>query len=356
MVKLTEKDISFLEQLCTLCGPSSYEVNVQRFLAQKFSSMGLLCKGDALGNLYCSVNPGKPFRLAIIAHSDEVGLQVSSITNDGMLRFRKLGGIKPSSLVGHKVVVFSQDHKYEGIVGCNPLQDNETENGYLVRTSDLWIDIGADSREECMKWVQVGDYVTFKNDFTRLGKHKLAAKSFDDRLGLFAIVKIIEEIREKNLDIEVVAFSSVQEEIQLRGAAACHEPFDAAIILDTDFATDIPGESAKNGELSLGEGFGIMLNANSNRVLQRHLLEAIKGTDIKVQQTLGVHVSGGTDAVPMQLKHNTAVVNICLPLRYMHTHYEICDKRDIESAVNAVVQTIDYINQHRIINFVPWME
>ena len=117
-------------------------------------------------------------------------MQITDIDEHGLLRFRKLGGLRATSLIGHKVVVLTRDGIIDGIVGCDPLQDNGTETGILVKTSDLWIDIGTESRDESELHVSVGDFALFKSDFVRLGKYRLIGKALDDRLGCTAPAEI----------------------------------------------------------------------------------------------------------------------------------------------------------------------
>lgn len=351
-----EDNGSLLKVLCESYAPSSSEVNVQKAIAQYLTSHGLECQGDAIGNLYASTNPSSDFHIGIIAHSDEVGVQITAIDDNGLLRFRKLGGLRATSLMGHRVVVLTANGEIEGIVGSDPLQDNGTETGILVKTSDLWIDVGVESKSECERLVAVGDFALLKSDLFTLGRHRLVSKSLDNRLGGFIMSEVTSYFAHNNIDIDVVAVSTVQEEINMGGIAACHKPFNVAIVVDVDFATDIPTAHTDMGRLSIGEGVGINYNADSNSVLQQIFCEVAKKNDIPVQATLSRNISGGTDATIARTIGNTATININIPLRYMHSHYEMCDIRDVEWAINAIINLIEYINNNNIRNFVPWLQ
>lgn len=351
-----EDNGSLLKVLCESYAPSSSEVNVQKAIAQYLTSHGLECQGDAIGNLYASTNPSSDFHIGIIAHSDEVGVQITAIDDNGLLRFRKLGGLRATSLMGHRVVVLTANGEIEGIVGSDPLQDNGTETGILVKTSDLWIDVGMESKSECERLVAVGDFALLKSDLFTLGRHRLVSKSLDNRLGGFIMSEVTSYFAHNNIDIDVVAVSTVQEEINMGGIAACHKPFNVAIVVDVDFATDIPTAHTDMGRLSIGEGVGINYNADSNSVLQQIFCEVAKKNDIPVQATLSRNISGGTDATIARTIGNTATININIPLRYMHSHYEMCDIRDVEWAINAIINLIEHINNNNIRNFVPWLQ
>ena len=154
----------------------------------------------------------------------------------------------------------------------------------------------------------------------------------------------------------VVAISTVQEEINMGGIAACHRPLDVAIVVDVDFATDIPTAHSDMGHLSLGGGIGINYNADSNSVLQRIFCEVAQRSNIPIQATLSRNISGGTDATIARTIGNTATLNINIPLRYMHSHYEMCDLRDVEWAVISIIKLIEHLNDNNIRNFVPWQQ
>ena len=348
----SEKECA-LQELCDAYGPSSSEKNVQQILARRLSATGLTCRGDAIGNLYASSYQNSDFRIGIIAHCDEIGMQITDIDERGLLRFRKLGGLRATSLIGHRIVILTDNGIIDGVVGCDPLQDNGTETGILVKTSDLWIDIGTESRDESESHVSIGDFALFKSDFMRLGKYRLIGKAFDDRLGGFIMSELVMALASRISDADLVGISTVQEEINMGGITACHEPLDVAIVVDVDFATDIPTAHADMGSLAIGYGVGINRNADSNGVLQSIFCQEAKRLKIPVQATLSRNISGGTDATIARTQGNIATMNVNIPLRYMHSHYEMCDIRDIEYTINAIIGLIEYISSHNIRNVVP---
>ena len=351
----TEQSEQRLRKLCSTLSPSSYELGIQKILAQRFRDMGIDCKGDSIGNLYASLREKSDFRVGIVAHCDEIGVQITEIDKQGFLRFRKIGGLRPTSLIGQRVCILTEHGPVRGIVGCDPLQKNETENGFLVKTSDLWIDIGAESYQVCAAIVGLGDYGCFEPDFVKLSHYRYAAKSFDDRLGVLILEETMDILRKEELEIGVTAITTVQEEIRLRGAEACSSPMDVAIVLDVDYSTDIPADHSQMGNLTLGQGIGICRNADSNVVIQKIFCNMAKDCAIPVQTTLNRHITGGTDAAQIEVKGNVATLNVNIPLRYMHSHYEMCDIRDIEYAVRAVVGLVRFLNNNKLLlNFCPW--
>ena len=287
-------------------------------------------------------------------HMDRLMLGIRERMGAACVEMHKTARYVTELMAGHKVCVKTEKGIVKGIIGCDPLQNNGTDNGILVKTSDLWIDIGAQDAEEARKMVQVGDFGVFKPDFISLGEKRLASKAFDDRLGVFVMLEVMKELQKDDLDIGVIAVSSVQEEISMRGVAACKEKFSAAIVLDVDFATDVPVDNISMGDLSLGNGVGLNLNADSNIVLQNIFCDVCKANSIPVQRTISRNISGGTDSTVVQSLGDIASLNVNLPLRYIHSHYEVCDIRDIDYAVNSVCELIRTVNRDNIRTFVPW--
>ncbi len=354
MWQITTEKIKWLQQLCNTYAPSSQEHLVQRLVANSFAQSTCNVHGDAIGNCIISTNNQLPKQIALIAHADEIGLQITEINSDGLLRFRKIGGLRATSLIGHRVVVLTKTEHIEGVIGCDPMQDNGTEAGILVQTKDLWIDIGAISKEDAMQRVQVGNFVTFKEDSIQLSSMRYASKALDDRIGLFVISEVLDILASQLLSYGILGISTVQEEITHAGAKALQQQFTMAIVIDVDFATDIPTQHTEMGKLLLGGGVGVNMNADSNPILQELLITLAQKCNIPIQKTLSRNISGGTDASIILQQRNVPTLNINIPLRYMHSHYEICDLRDIEYCINLLVELIKYIDNNPQISFIPW--
>ena len=96
------------------------------------------------------------------------------------------------------------------------------------------------------------------------------------------------------------------------------------------------------------------LNADSNIILQNIFYDVCNKNSIPVQKTISRNISGGTDSTMVQTLGNIASLNVNLPLRYMHSHYEVCDIRDIEYCVNSVCELIKKINRDNLRSFIPW--
>lgn len=346
-----------LNDLTALRAPSTREVAVQRWLDRYLQSKGYGAQGDAQGNLWCSNRREGGLKCGIIAHADEIGIQITSIETPGIARFRKIGGLRAPSLLGHKIVFTNtRGEAVTGIVGCDPIQNNGTETGIMVRTSDLWVDIGAESAEEFSTRLNVGDFATFEFEgVERLSENRIIGKAFDDRCGLSVVIKAFDELAGRYDNLELILISSVQEELNLFGSKSMPVNLDVAIVVDVDFASDTPSDISDLTNLVLGRGIGVCINADNQQVLSDMLLDVCREQGIPFQTTVGRSFSGGTDAAALRLKNATATVNINIPLRYMHTSHEMLDLRDLEWGVKAVIAMVEKLSILSGSNaLIPW--
>ena len=96
-----------LKTLCALNGVSGDEDQVREFLAERARPWARSMKVDPLGNLIVWKKGARAAvdRLMLCAHMDEVGMTVTYIEDNGLLRFATVGGIDRRVLCGKPVTV-----------------------------------------------------------------------------------------------------------------------------------------------------------------------------------------------------------------------------------------------------------
>lgn len=341
-----------LSELLNTCSPSCREYESATIFREWLNAVHYQPTTDILGNVTGCINPSAEFKVLLSAHMDEIGLQITYIDINGLLFFRRVGGIEPMSLCGHEVIILNKKEQVHGIIGRNAQNNNFTENGLSFEICDLWIDIGVETQEEAMQKVSIGDFVSFKPNYHKIGQNKIYAKGLDNKIGLYIIAQTLKALNNRQVSIGIYAAGTVQEEIKLRGIAPCAYSIKPNIgfVIDVGFATDIPGVSKyRESEFCLGKGIGLIHNADNNIALVESLKEIAEAEKIPIQESVGKSLSGGTDATKLQLTANgVATANISIPCRYMHSHTEICDVRDIECAIDLLTKTIvqiDHVNK-----------
>ena len=106
---------------------------------------------DTLGTSYARVRAGDGApTLALVGHIDEIGIAVTSIGDDGLLSYMTVGGFDPETLAGQRVRLLGREGDGRGVVGGRgPRSPDLRGDRAPLEHSDLYVDIGARSREAC---------------------------------------------------------------------------------------------------------------------------------------------------------------------------------------------------------------
>jgi len=339
---LKEEIYSLLKKLCSAVGPSGYEDDVRGIVIDELKKHADQLWVDTLGNVVAVKKGRNRGKLMVAAHMDEIGMFVSHIDDNGFLRVVPIGGLPERALLFQRVIVKTRrGNVLRGVIGLKPphiLKKEEMEK--IPEIKDLFVDIGASSREEAEKMgVRVGDIIVFDRELQLHGTNRVSGKALDDRSGLAVLLKAFENIGEPSVDVYAVA--TVQEEVGLKGArtAAYGITPDAAIALDVTVASDVPDTPKHLWFVELGKGPAIKVvdgraatGLISNRRLVDKLIEIAESEGIPYQ--VEVAAGGTTDASIIALnKEGVPASTISIPARYIHSPVEVVDLADMENAV-----------------------
>ena len=335
----------FLYQLLTTPSPTGFETAIQRVVRKRMEKYADTIETDLHGNVIVGLN-GKAARKVMLAgHCDQIGLMVKHITKEGFIYVAPLGGMDPGVLLGAQMVIQAKDGPLAGIVGRKPihLQTGEEREKTKLDIDKIWIDIGARSKREVEKKVQIGDCVTFKLEVTELANDNISACGLDDKLGLFVAMETLRLCAKAKLEIGLFAVSTVQEEVGLRGAKTSAFAIDPeiGIAIDVTHASDNPGqENTKAVPCKLGAGPCISRGPNTNAVVHKMLTAAAKKAKVPFQIEPAARPLGN-DANAIQIsRRGVAAGSIGIPNRYMHTQVEMSNLKDIENAGKLLAQFI----------------
>lgn len=325
-----------LKELCLINGISGDENSVRENIISKIKDY---CeyRVDNLGNLICFCKGKKSSgkKLMIAAHMDEVGFIVTYIKNDGTLCFGEVGGIDPSVIIGRQVAVGK--NRINGVVGSTAVHNlSKEQRENPPETESLYIDIGADSKEEAEKYIKLGDSVCFESEFIDLGENRIKSKAVDDRAGC---AMMIELIREKP-EYDTYFVFNVQEEIGLRGSgvSAFSVAPDFAVVLEATTAGDIDGVSGMKKVCSLGNGAVVGFMDRStvyDKELYNLAFEISEKLDIPCQTK--TMIAGGNDSGAIHISRGgVRTIAVSVPCRYLHSPSCVIDMDDLESSLNLV--------------------
>ncbi len=341
--------MELLKELCNAHGISGFENDVAEIMDREFKKSCKHVEVDNFGNIIATKGRGKK-RIMLAAHMDEIGLMVKYINKNGYISFVKIGGIDDRILLNQRVIINSKKGDIAGMIGSKPphLQKGE-EKKKIVKHDEMFIDIGAKDEKEAKNMVEIGDPIIFEPNFGRLNKNLMYGKAVDDRLGCYALIKIMERIPE-NIDVTIYAVGTAQEEVGLKGArvAAFKLNPDYAFAVDTTIAGDTPQLKETESNLKLGKGPAITITEASGRGVVTHpklrglLVETAK--KYKIPYQIDVLEGGMTDGAIIYLTREgipTGVISI--PCRYIHSPTGVFDVRDIENSVKLLIKALTEI-------------
>jgi len=345
---MREESYEFLKRLLSTPGPSGNEgaaARVWREEAAKFAEV----RGDRMGNSFATIGAGGSPRVMLSGHIDEIGLMITHIDEQGLLRFTGVGGWDPQVLVGQRILLQTAGGEVPGVIGKKAIHVMEAEERKKVsEIKTLWVDIGAKDGDEAKGMVRVGDVGVLDQDLLELPNGRIASRSLDNRMGAFVALEALRLLsEEEGVAAEVVAVASVQEEIGLYGArsAAFGLDPDVAIAVDVTHATDTPGISKnENGDHALGSGPVIKRASNLSPIVSDGLISAAEEAGIAYTLEADSR-STGTDADAIQFtRAGIATGLVSCPNRYMHSPNETVDLEDLEGCarlISAYVKTLE---------------
>ena len=324
--------LSLVKELCLLNGVSSFEDEVRAFLRAKAEPYADSIRVDALGNLIVFKRGEKATgnKLMLTAHMDEVGFIIRAITEDGYLKFDTIGGIDPRVIIGKRVDLGW--NKVPGVVGLKAYHLVSAEEEKMVpKLEDMYIDIGARSREAAEKLVPIGEFAAFSSDCVEFGSGMLKAKAIDDRVGCAVMLQLLQE----ELPMDCTFVFTVQEEVGTRGAfgAAFSVTPEIALVLEATTAADIAGMDGHKTVTSPGLG-PVLSIMDGATIYDRGLFELLRDLAEKndIPWQTKHYISGGNDASAVQrTKDGVRVASMSAAVRYLHTPSSVAAVKDFDA-------------------------
>jgi putative aminopeptidase FrvX len=330
-----------LRSLLTATGPSGYETAPARAFAEAAASFAEVTT-DVMGSVWARVaGTGEGPSVAIVGHSDEIGLIVTHIDDAGFLRFSGVGGWDPQILVGQRVEVATKDGVIPGVIGKKPIHLlSPDDRKKVAEIKELHIDIGAKDGAEARAQVREGDVAVIAGEPLELPNNRAVSRSMDNRLGCYVAYEAARLVAEAGgAPGDVVAVAAVQEETTFGGSTTTAYALrpDVAIVVDVTHATDAPGIDVNElGAHALGSGPVLERGSNIHPAVFEMLAETAQAEGIPFTiQASARHT--GTDLDAMHISRGGIPSGgIGLPLRYMHSPVEMVDLTDIAQAARLI--------------------
>lgn len=294
-------------------------------------------------------------KVMVAGHLDEVGFMVTKIDDKGFIRFQTVGGWWGQVMLAQRVTIMTKKGDVTGVIGSKPPHILPAEaRKKPVEIKDMFIDIGASSREEAEEFgVKPGDSIVPYFEFTVMNNEKmLLAKAWDNRIGCAIAIDVLKQLQGEDHPNVVYGVGTVQEEVGLRGAKTATnfiEP-DIGFAVDVGIAGDTPGITEKEAMSKMGDGPQIILY-DASMVSHKGLRDFV--TDVADENEIPYQfdsiAGGGTDAGSIHLTANgVPALSITIATRYIHSHAAMLHRDDYENAVKLIVEVIKRLDADKV--------
>jgi putative aminopeptidase FrvX len=351
-----------LTELVELYGVSAHEWSVRRYVLENLPSWAReAAVVDDMGNIWVSAGPDRDTTV-LMAHMDEVGFEVESISSDGVVSLGR-GGSTATAWEGQTALLhFDAQGAPNQRDGDGADTDSRWKRGSLsaegsppirgvFRTRseaternptslEAWF--GLDGAALAALGVRPGMSVTSYKEGLRLGSTRFVARALDDRAGTTALLLAINEIDPAALPSKVIFAWSVGEEGGLVGAGAMAQRFGRSTLriysIDTFVTSDTPLESPHFAYTPLGDGPVLRATENSGVSPDRErarVFAAAARAGIPLQMGL---TQGGTDGTRFTF-WGAPNQGLSWPGRYSHSPGEVLDLNDLEQ-LSRLIRTL----------------
>ncbi len=276
---------------------------------------------DRIGNVVVhKANKTSCHKILIMAHMDEVGIQIMRKNGPDTYSFKVLGNIKANTIVN------------------NIMRDRDGKKGIVLNASNKELenyDYDSLTFHSIIGDFEIGDVLTFDSPVIN-GDHEIVGKALDNRIACFLLLKAIEA----DIDVEndlYFAFTT-QEEIGMRGARVAVTSIEPDLIIDID--TSALGDRSS---LEMGKGVSIKYSDGigvSNQDLIKRSEKLATMFHIKYQREVSDY--GATELIISNEKDYGAYhLGLSIPCANMHTGASIVNKEDVENCYQLLLRLID---------------
>ncbi|HWJ80411.1 MAG TPA: M42 family metallopeptidase [Niallia sp.] len=342
---MEQQTLELFRTLTELPGVAGNEHEVRKFMKEQLSLYSDEIVQDNLGSIF-GVKRGLQDgpTVMVAGHMDEVGFMVTSITDNGMIRFQTLGGWWSQVLLAQRVQIMTHNGPVTGVIGSIPphLLDEAIRNKPM-EIKNMLIDIGADDREDAISiGIKPGQPIVPICPFTPMANEKkIMAKAWDNRYGCGLAIELLKELQGETLPNILYSGATVQEEVGLRGARTAANMIkpDVFYALDASPANDASGDKNQFGQLGKGALLRIYDRTMvTHRGMREFILDTAESNQIPYQYFIS---PGGTDAGQVHISNEgvpSAVIGICS--RYIHTSASIIHIDDYAAAKELVTKLV----------------
>lgn len=342
-------NIDLLKRLCETPGVPGREERVRAMIEKEIKGLFDDVQTDAMGNLICRRSPrtgkkksasgGKPTRVLLLCHMDQIGFYVRGVDDKGFIRVAAAGGFDTRNLFSRRMNLVTDSGDIPCVMnpGGRPIHiASDADKNKIPDVKELIVDTGLVA-DQVKKRVKIGDYCVYADPFLEVGE-KCVSQAMDNRVACWLGIESVKQIEAKKTShaCEIVVAFTTQEEVGLRGAKTSSfiVDCDIGIGIDVTLSCDTPGVPDDEKITEQGKGVGLHVMDSSfisDYKLMDDMEKCAKKNRIPHQRT--ILLRGGQDgAAAQQTGRGARAVGVVVGTRYIHTTTEMIHKRDLGAA------------------------
>lgn len=333
----------FLFKYLNNAAPTGFETSGQKLWLEYIKPYTDEFIQDNYGTVAAIINKDAPYKVVIEAHADEISWFVNYISDDGYIYVVRNGGSDHQIAPSKRVNIHTDKGIVKGIFGWPAIHVRNKENDIKPELKNIFIDVGADNKEDVEKMgIHVGCVITFDDELMYLrDKDYIVGRALDNRIGGFMIAEVARKIHENKdkIPFSLYIVNSVQEEVGLKGAEMIAHQIkpDVAVITDVCHDTHSPlYNKIESGDQKSGKGPVLTYGPAVQNNLLKMLIDLAEKESIPFQRSAASRATGtDTDAFAYSNEGVPSAL-VALPLKYMHTTVEMVHSKDVQSVIDLL--------------------
>ena len=315
--------------------------------------------------IVCDTHPDAEDMLTVmfIGHADKIRMQVRHISEDGKIWINS-DSFLPSTVIGHEVVLFSEDPESAGsyrrleggtieAVGAIHFASPELRSGKAgIKGKMLYLElqIHGDKKQEQVKdlGVKPGDPIILKRPIRRgFSPDTFYGAYLDNGLGCFVTAETARLVSEAGglKNIRCLFAIATHEEIGRYGSRVLAGEFAPDVLIGLDVSHDFeaaPGVSDRRfPPISMSEGFTLDAGSITSAYLNTMITTAANKRGIPFQPDFGGRDTGTDAMAGVFAAIDTAATSVGFPIRNMHTISESGHTGDVLAAVHGMAALLE---------------
>lgn len=339
---MKESETDFLTRYLNNPSPTGFEAEGQKIWMEYLRPYVDDFITDTYGSVVGVINPDADYKVVLEAHADEISWFVNYINPEGFIYVKRNGGSDHMIAPAKRVNIFTDNGIVKGVFGWPAIHTRKNGKEETPKLTNIFVDVGARNDKEVRAMgIYPGTVLTFDDELVVLNDRFYTGRALDNRIGGYMIAQVARLLHEnkQKLPFTLYLVNSVQEEVGLRGAQMMANRLrpDVAVVTDVTHDTTTPMvDKVEQGDIRAGRGPVITVAPSVHNKLRRFIIDVANDKDIDLQHDSSSR-STGTDTDAFAYSHNgVPSALISLPLRYMHTTVEMCDKEDVEKTIQLM--------------------